>query len=166
MGALINRPARGRGRRSRPIADINVTPMVDVMLVLLIVFMITAPMLATGVSVTLPKTRAEQLQQDKERPLVVTVDKDEKYYVGMQDTPVALADLAEMMKALAENNMEKRVYVRADEAVPYGAVVNVLALLQQAGFRNAGLPVDPNQIRRIEARKPKAETPPARAKGG
>ncbi len=159
MGASINRSGGRRSKRSRPMADINVTPMVDVMLVLLIVFMITAPMLATGVSVTLPKTKAEQLQQDKERPLVVTVDKDEKYYVGMEDTPVALGDLADMMKALAENNMEKRVYVRADEAVPYGAVVNVLALLQQAGFRNAGLPVDPNQVRRLETRTPNTEAP-------
>ena len=147
-------------------ADINVTPMVDVMLVLLIVFMITAPMLATGVSVTLPKTKAEQMQTEKERPLVVTVDKDEKYYVGMEDTPVALGDLADMMKALAENNMDKRVYVRADEKVPYGAVVNVLALLQQAGFKNAGLPVDPNQVKRLETKASNAPAQPAKAKGG
>jgi biopolymer transport protein TolR len=149
MGASIKKSGGRRGRRNGAMADINVTPMVDVMLVLLVVFMITAPMLATGVTVTLPKTRAEQMKTEKERPLVVTVDKNEKYYVGMQDEPVALKDLAAMMTALAENNMEKRVYVRADEAVPYGAVVNVLALLQQAGFKNAGLPVDPNQVKRI-----------------
>lgn len=147
MGASINRSGRRRGRRA--MADINVTPMVDVMLVLLVVFMITAPMLATGVTVNLPKTRADQLKTEKERPLVVTVDKDGKYYVGMQDKPVALKELAPMMKALAENNMEKRVYVRADEAVPYGAVINVLALLQEAGFKNAGLPVDPKGAKRI-----------------
>jgi biopolymer transport protein TolR len=80
MAMLIRKAS---ARRRRPMADINVTPMVDVMLVLLVVFMITAPMLATGVAVNLPKTRAEQLPTEKERPLVVTVDKDGKIYVGM-----------------------------------------------------------------------------------
>jgi biopolymer transport protein TolR len=147
--AMLIKSGRGRGSRRRPIADINVTPMVDVMLVLLVVFMITAPMLATGVAVTLPKVSAEQLRQENERPLVVTVDKDAKVYVGQQDDAIALNELAPLLKALAENNLEKRVFVRADEAVPYGAVVTVLALLQEAGFKNAGLPVDPNQARRI-----------------
>ncbi len=147
--AMIIHKSGGRRARRRPIADINVTPMVDVMLVLLVVFMITAPMLATGVAVTLPKTRADQMQSDKERPLVVTVDKEAKIYVGMQTEPVPLKDLAPMLAALAENNLEKRVYVRGDEAVPYGAVVNVLALLQRAGFKNAGLPVDANAAKRI-----------------
>lgn len=148
MAMLIKGGGR-RGSKRKPMADINVTPMVDVMLVLLVVFMVTAPMLATGVSVTLPKTRAQQLQTEKERPLVVTIDKEANAYVGLEDTPVALKDLASMLKALAEGNMEKRVYVRADEAVPYGAVVSVLALLQSAGFTNAGLPVDPNEAKRI-----------------
>jgi len=147
--AMVIKSSRGRGGRRRPIADINVTPMVDVMLVLLVVFMITAPMLATGVAVTLPKVSAEQLKDQNERPLVVTVDKDAKVYVGQQDDAIELKELAPLLKALAENNMEKRVFVRADEAVPYGAVVTVLALLQEAGFKNAGLPVDPNQARRI-----------------
>lgn len=146
---MLIRNSRGRGSRKRPIADINVTPMVDVMLVLLVVFMITAPMLATGVAVTLPKVRAEQLPTENQRPLVVTVDSAGKAYVGLEDTPVEMKDLAPMLKALAENNMEKRVYVRADQATPYGAVVTVLALLQNAGFTNAGLPVDPNEARRI-----------------
>jgi biopolymer transport protein TolR len=147
--AMVIKSSRGRGGRRRPIADINVTPMVDVMLVLLVVFMITAPMLATGVAVTLPKVSAEQLKEQNERPLVVTVDKDSKVYVGQQDDAIELKELAPLLKALAQNNMEKRVFVRADEAVPYGAVVTVLALLQEAGFKNAGLPVDPNQARRI-----------------
>lgn len=146
---MLIRNSRGRASRKRPIADINVTPMVDVMLVLLVVFMITAPMLATGVAVTLPKVRAEQLPTENQRPLVVTVDSAGKAYVGLEDTPVEMKDLAPMLKALAENNMEKRVYVRADQATPYGAVVTVLALLQNAGFTNAGLPVDPNEARRI-----------------
>ena len=130
-------------------ADINVTPMVDVMLVLLVVFMVTAPMLATGVSVSLPKVTAEQMPTENQRPLVVTNDKDGAVYLGMEDTPVELKDLAPQLMALAENNIEKRVYVRADEMVANGVVVKVLALLQTAGFRNVGLPVDPNVARRI-----------------
>lgn len=147
--AMVIKSSRGRGGRRRPIADINVTPMVDVMLVLLVVFMITAPMLATGVSVTLPKVKAEQMPPENQRPLVVTIDKAGKVYVGLEDTPVAYKELAPMLQALSENNMEKRVYVRADEAVANGEVVKVLALLQAAGFSNVGLPVDPNVARRI-----------------
>jgi len=130
-------------------ADINVTPMVDVMLVLLVVFMVTAPMLATGVSVSLPKVTAEQMPTENQRPLVVTIDKDGGVYLGLEDTPVELKDLGPQLMALAENNTEKRVYVRADEMVANGVVVKVLALLQTAGFRNVGLPVDPNVARRI-----------------
>lgn len=130
-------------------ADINVTPMVDVMLVLLVVFMVTAPMLATGVSVSLPKVTAEQMPTENQRPLVVTIDKDGGVYLGLEDTPVELKDLGPQLIALAENNTEKRVYVRADEMVANGVVVKVLALLQTAGFRNVGLPVDPNVARRI-----------------
>ena len=130
MAMMMGNSGRGRRGRRRQMADINVTPLVDVMLVLLVVFMITAPMLATGVAVTLPKTAAEQLKQENERPLVVTVDKDAKVYVGMEQEPIPLKELAPMLMALAENNLEKRVFVRGDEAVPYGAVVNVLALLR------------------------------------
>jgi biopolymer transport protein TolR len=147
--AMLIRGSGRRGKRRQQMADINVTPMVDVMLVLLVVFMITAPMLATGVAVTLPKTSADQLPPEKERPLVVTIDKEGKAYVGLEDTPVELKNLATMLKALADNNLEKRVYVRADAAVNYGSVVSVLALLQSAGFTNAGLPVDPNEAKRI-----------------
>ena len=147
--AMLMKGSGGRRGRRRPMADINVTPMVDVMLVLLVVFMVTAPMLATGVSVSLPKVQAEQMPTENQRPLVVTIDKDGGVYLGMEDTPVELKDLAPQLMALAENNVEKRVYVRADEMVANGVVVKVLALLQTAGFRNVGLPVDPNVARRI-----------------
>ena len=146
---MLIRGSGGRRGRRRPMADINVTPMVDVMLVLLVVFMVTAPMLATGVSVSLPKVTAEQMPTENQRPLVITIDKDGGVYLGMEDTPVELKDLAPQLMALAENNIEKRVYVRADEMVANGVVVKVLALLQTAGFRNVGLPVDPNVARRI-----------------
>jgi biopolymer transport protein TolR len=134
--AMLMKGSRGKGSRRRPMADINVTPMVDVML-------------ATGVSVSLPKVTAEQMETPNQRPLVVTIDKDGGVYLGLEDTPVELKDLGPQLMALAENNTEKRVYVRADEMVANGVVVKVLALLQTAGFRNVGLPVDPNVARRI-----------------
>jgi biopolymer transport protein TolR len=146
---MLIKGAKGRRGRRGQMADINVTPMVDVMLVLLVVFMVTAPMLATGVSVSLPKVTAEQMPTENQRPLVITIDKDGSVYLGMEDTAVELKDLAPQLMALAENNIEKRVYVRADEMVANGVVVKVLALLQTAGFRNVGLPVDPNVARRI-----------------
>jgi biopolymer transport protein TolR len=146
MAMLIRSASR---RRRKPMADINVTPMVDVMLVLLVVFMITAPMLATGVAVNLPKTRAEQLPSERERPLVVTVDKDGAIYGGMGLDPVVVASLAEQLKAIALDRLDKRVYVRGDEAVAYGKVMEVLTVLQYAGFASAGLPVDPKYLSRV-----------------
>ncbi len=141
-------------------ADINVTPMVDVMLVLLVVFMITAPMLATGVAVNLPKVRAEQLPTEKERPLVVTIDKNGNMFLGMEDKPIEIAALAPALIAIADAKMDKRVYVRADGAVPYERVMTVLTLLQRAGFTNAGLPVESKDVKRVDAiLKEGAETP-------
>lgn len=149
MAMLIKRGgSSSRGRRAA-MAEINVTPFVDVMLVLLVVFMITAPMLTTGVAVDLPKTRAQQLPAGQEQPLVVTVDKTGKVFVGTQEEPVELTQLGPMLTAVANQDFEKRVFVRGDEAVAYGEVIRVLALIQAAGFRNAGLPVDPNVAARI-----------------
>ncbi|HEY7797516.1 MAG TPA: protein TolR [Hyphomonadaceae bacterium] len=150
--AMMIRNGSGGGRRGRrkPMADINVTPMVDVMLVLLVVFMITAPMLATGVAVNLPKTRAEQMPTENERPLVVTVDKAGKIFVGMQDQPVEAATLGATLQAIAKDRLDKRVYVRADEGVNYGRVMEVLSLLQGAGFTQVGLPVDPQAKNRLQ----------------
>lgn len=147
--AMLIRNGGGRRARRKPMADINVTPMVDVMLVLLVVFMITAPMLATGVAVNLPKTRAEQLPTENERPLVVTVDDKGQIYVGMEDTPVGLPELGGMLKSIANNKTDKRIYVRADEAVAYGKVMEVLTIVQDSGFTSAGLPVDPLFQKRV-----------------
>jgi biopolymer transport protein TolR len=146
--AMLIRNGSGRRGRRKPMADINVTPMVDVMLVLLVVFMITAPMLATGVAVNLPKTRAEQMPTDDERPLVVTVDKAGKIFVGMQDDPVEPETLGAQLQAIAKDRLDKRVYVRADEGVNYGRVMEVLSLLQESGFSQVGLPVDPKAKKR------------------
>jgi biopolymer transport protein TolR len=151
--AMLIRSGSGRRGRRKPMADINVTPMVDVMLVLLVVFMITAPMLATGVAVNLPKTRAEQMPTEPERPLVVTVNEAGQIFVGMQDKPIEAAALGATLQAIAQDRLDKRVYVRADEAVNYGRVMEVLSLLQGSGFTQVGLPVDPSSLDRLQKQK-------------
>jgi biopolymer transport protein TolR len=124
-------------------ADINVTPMVDVMLVLLVVFMITAPMLATGVTVNLPKARAAPLAGAMQQPLLVTVDREGRIFVGLERTPAELAGLSEQLRAIADGMMDQRVLVSGDGKARYEQVVSVMALLQRAGFANVALVVDP-----------------------
>lgn len=99
-------------------------------------------MLANGVSVDLPKTKAEPLPSSEEQPLMVSVDQAGAIYIGTQEEPVALEELAPMLKAIAGENLDRRVYVRGDQAVAYGSVVKVLSLLQSAGFSKAGMVVD------------------------
>jgi biopolymer transport protein TolR len=132
-------------------SEINVTPFVDVMLVLLIVFMITAPMLTSGVTVDLPKTKAESLPASDDQPLVVTIDKSGNVYVGGEDTPVQLDALPPLLIAVAREDLTKRVFIRGDENVSHGRVIAVLSLLQQAGFRNAAMVVDAEAARRLQA---------------
>ena len=127
---------RGRGRYGRPMAEINVTPFVDVMLVLLIVFMVTAPLLTVGVPVDLPQTRARSLGDDRE-PLAVTVDKDGKIF--LQNTPVAEDELVAKLMAISGNGYNQRIFVRGDRAVGYGKVMEVMGLLNAAGFTRIGL---------------------------
>ena len=127
----------GRGRRKhRPMSEINVTPMVDVMLVLLIIFMVAAPLLTVGVQVDLPKTSAEEIRGEDE-PLVVTVDA--KGTVFLEDTEVAIQDLGPRLMAVAENNQEARVFVRGDRAIDYGRVMAVMGAINLAGFANVAL---------------------------
>src|ERR1044071_9199900 len=120
-----------RSRRRRPMAEINVTPFVDVMLVLLIVFMVTAPLLTAGVPVDLPKTRAQPLGQDRE-PLSVTVKRDGKVY--LQNTAVGEDELVAKLTAIAANGYDQRIFVRGDKAVDYGRVMEVMGILSAAGF--------------------------------
>jgi biopolymer transport protein TolR len=141
--AMLIRSGSRNSRRRQPMADINVTPMVDVMLVLLVVFMITAPMLTTGVAVDLPKTKAQQLPAGQKQPLVVSVDKKGLVYVGTQPDAVEMPQLGQMLKGVAGEDLEKRVFVRADTLAPYGEVLKVLAAIQGAGFKNVALPADP-----------------------
>ncbi|HVE05101.1 MAG TPA: protein TolR [Rhizomicrobium sp.] len=120
-------------------SEINVTPFVDVMLVLLIVFMVTAPLLTAGVPVDLPKTRAQPLGQDRE-PLSVTVKRDGKVY--LQNTAVGEDELVAKLTAIAANGYDQRIFVRGDKAVDYGRVMEVMGILSAAGFTHIGLVTD------------------------
>ena len=142
MPAVMQNPRttrRARGRRGRPMAEINVTPFVDVMLVLLIVFMVTAPLLTVGVPVDLPQTRARQLGEDRE-PLAVSIDKGGQIY--LQNTPIGEEDLVPKLIAISANGYDQRVFVRGDKTVDYGKVMEVMGLLNAAGFTRIGLVTD------------------------
>ena len=140
MAATLQRNERGhRGGRRRALAEINVTPFVDVMLVLLIVFMVTAPLLTVGVPVDLPKTKAQTLGQERE-PLAVTVKRDGSIY--LQNTPIAEDELVAKLTAIAANGYDQRIFVRGDKAVDYGRVMQVMGLLSAAGFTHIGLVTD------------------------
>ena len=128
-------PARRRRGRA-PMSDINVTPLVDVMLVLLVVFMITAPLLTVGVAVELPKTEAAQLT-DRDEPLVVSVDGAGKVYV--QEAEVAFDELAAKLRAILGARNETYIYVRGDKAIAYGRVMEVMGSLAAAGFTKVTL---------------------------
>ena len=125
-----------RGSRMQPMSEINVTPLVDVMLVLLIVFMVAAPLLTVGVPVDLPQTRSEPLQGDDE-PLTITVQGDGRVY--LQETVVEPEELIARLLAIGENGYEERIYVRADAAVEYGQVMKVMGRISSAGFSRVGL---------------------------
>jgi biopolymer transport protein TolR len=134
-----------RRHRRRPVmAEINVTPMVDVMLVLLIIFMVSAPLLTVGVSVDLPQTQAKSLDQDKE-PLAVSVnDKGEVY---LQNTQIAVDDLVAKLKAITETRggLDERIFVRGDRKVDYGTVMRVMGRLSAAGFKRVALVTEVEQ---------------------
>jgi biopolymer transport protein TolR len=128
------RASRGRGRRA--MAEINVTPFVDVMLVLLIVFMITAPLLTVGVTVDLPEAASSPLPGQDE-PLSVTVAADGRVFV--QDSAIEGEDLAPRLRAIAERNPDVRVFVRGDRSIDYGAVMRVVGAVHAAGFNRVAL---------------------------
>jgi len=133
----------GRRRVSRRGAlnsEINVTPLVDVMLVLLIVFMIAAPLLSVGVPVELPKTDAKALPSQQE-PITITVDFEGGVFI--QDEEISLDDLATRLIAVSTNGYEERIYLRGDRETDYGEVMKVMARINTAGFTNIGLVTDP-----------------------
>jgi len=143
MGAALQSNNGGNGRRrrrsARPMAEINVTPMVDVMLVLLIIFMVTAPLLTVGVPIELPKSEAQQLEGDKE-PLTITVDPEGKIF--LQDTELQLGEIVPKLTAIAKNGYEERIFVRGDRRVNYGVVMRVMGTISAAGFRRIALVSD------------------------
>lgn len=135
-GGLMKRGGGGRGGRFAPNAEINVTPMVDVMLVLLVIFMITAPMLTVGVPVDLPHTNAPSIPDDK-APVEITVQKDGTIYV--QENKVALDNLMPLLMAVTDSNPETRIYVRGDGNVTYGQIMQVMGAITSAGFKKVAL---------------------------
>ncbi len=117
-------------------SEINVTPLVDVMLVLLIVFMVAAPLMTVGVPIELPRTQAKQLDTSTE-PITVTVKADQTIF--LQESQINIAELAPKLVAIAKNGYEEQIFVRADTNVPYGSVMEVMGLLNAAGYRKIGL---------------------------
>ena len=146
MGASVqagsSNGSRRRRRASRPMSEINVTPMVDVMLVLLIIFMVTAPLLTVGVPIELPKTEARQLEGDKE-PLTISVDPEERIF--LQDTELKIDELVPKLTAIAKNGYDERIFVRGDRRVNYGIVMRVMGTISAAGFRRIALISDIEQ---------------------
>lgn len=145
MGAGVIAKASGSGRRrrrarNRPMAEINVTPFVDVMLVLLIIFMVAAPLLTVGVPVELPQTAAESLPTEREEPLTVTLAGDGRVLLMANETESD--DLIAQLRAIAAERESNRVYLRADGAIPYSNVVQVMGALNAAGFNDIGLVTD------------------------
>ena len=136
-------PRRRRGRRSggsKPMSEINVTPFVDVMMVLLIIFMVAAPLLTVGVPVELPKTAAQALPQETEEPLTVSLAADGR--VLIQTSEIAREELIPRLRAVAAERNDDRIYLRADGSVPYEEVAQIMGALNAGGFSSIGLVTD------------------------
>ena len=151
-GALSKR--RARRRSSLPMSEINVTPMVDVMLVLLIIFMVTAPLLTVGIPVNLPQTKAEPLSNPDE-PIVVTIN--DKGAIYLQETTVGDDALVPRLQAITENKPDTKIFVRGDKKIDYGRVMQVMGLIKSAGFTQVALVVDlpPDATAKAQKIKPK-----------
>jgi len=135
-GSSGGNSGRGRRGRYRPLSEINVTPLVDVMLVLLIIFMVTAPLMTSGVPVDLPKTTASPLNSDSE-PLTVSIDAQGAIF--LQDQQVELPELVTKLQAIAQNNAERRIFVRGDKDLAYGRIMEVMGTITQGGFTKVAL---------------------------
>ena len=156
-----NQNSRGsiRRRSFRPNSDINVTPLVDVMLVLLIVFMITAPMLTVGVPVDLPKTQAAQMN-DQVEPLVVSIDGNGKTY--FQENELSLPDILQKLKAETEGKPDTKIYVRGDKKLPYGQIMETMGAIAAAGFSRVSLIAEmPMQGNAMQKNENHSEVKPA-----
>ena len=147
MGMAIGAAGGGGGRRRRskrraPMADINMTPFIDVILVLLIIFMVAAPLLTVGVPLDLPKTSAGQINIDQ-KPLTVSVKENGVIYV--QDKQVALTELASILQVQAKQGFDERIYVRGAKTVEYGKVIEVMAVITKAGFKRTAMITEPQE---------------------
>jgi biopolymer transport protein TolR len=131
--ALNTRTGRGR---YRPLSEINVTPLVDVMLVLLIIFMVTAPLMTSGVSVDLPKANAQPINSDSQ-PLTVSINAQGTIY--LQNEEVDLPQLVAKLQAISQNNVDRRIFVRGDKDLPYGRIMQVMGTINQGGFTKVAL---------------------------
>lgn len=133
----------GSGRRNsyRPMAEINVTPFIDVMLVLLIVFMVTAPLLNAGVQVDLPKSEAGPISDKDDKPIEVTVEKDGDIFIG--ETKVTSEELMVKLGAITNDDTERRIFIRADQGLSYGRVMEVLGAVNNGGYRKVALISEP-----------------------
>ena len=129
------RGGRGRARRA-PVSEINVTPLVDVMLVLLIIFMVAAPMMTVGVPIDLPETQAKPMNAETQ-PITVSVNQDGKIF--LQETEIPIEEVVPKLEAISKTGYEERIYVRADKVAEYGTVMQVMARISSAGFKNLGL---------------------------
>ncbi len=153
---FLSRSGAGGRRRGgyKPLSEINVTPFVDVMLVLLIVFMITAPLLTVGVPVDLPKVKAKSIAEAVE-PLVITVDAAGAIFI--QDTEVELKNLVPRLAAITDNKADTRIYVRGDKSIDYGRVLEVMGTVNVAGFTRVALIAELPRGQNRKARKPKTD---------
>jgi len=136
MDAELHGASRRRNRHRSPISQINVTPFVDVMLVLLVIFMITAPLLTVGVQVDLPETEAGSIRGDDE-PLAITITKENVIF--LQETEVQLSELIPKLMAISERRKDMRIFVRADGDLAYGRVMEVMGTVNRAGFNKVAL---------------------------
>ena len=145
MGSSLHASSGRRGSRRTytKMSEINVTPFVDVMLVLLIVFMVTAPLLTAGVPVDLPKSQAKQIQDEDNKPIEVTVANDGKIFVG--ETEVEMDRLVTLLTAMTNNDSERRVFIRGDQKLGYGQVMEVIGAINKGGFRKVALISDPSK---------------------
>ncbi|MET0941244.1 MAG: protein TolR [Mesorhizobium sp.] len=135
-GGRGTRGHRRRGRHHRMMSEINVTPFVDVMLVLLIIFMVAAPLLTVGVPIDLPETQAKALNSDTQ-PITVSINDVGQVY--LQETEIPIEEVVPKLEAIAQAGYEERIYVRGDKTADYGTVMRVMARISAAGYRNLGL---------------------------
>src|SRR5688572_25412895 len=133
---------RRRGRHHGLISEINVTPMVDVMLVLLIIFMVAAPLLTVGVPIDLPDTQAKALNSDTQ-PITVSVNQSGQVY--LQETEIPIEEVVAKLQAISQTGYDERIYVRGDKTADYGTVMKVMARISSAGYKNPGLVTLPEQ---------------------